>query len=216
MRFTKRTAILFLFTDDDVEVPKDWVSTGLRIFNDTKCAGIEGQIIYVSSTYRPRFSDRVVSNYSGDHFMLANMAYRRDVLFEAGLLNEDLRIMEDRDLAFRVLKHGDIVFSKEFSVTHMRDERTIRSFLLEARHTATWVQFNIVNGRRDQMVWLIYRPVKLLTLAFPPLILSRYFTARFKSPLDYALLLAVYPRLWYERILVWKWAIRYKKFIILQ
>ena len=202
------------FTDDDVEVPPNWVGTGLRIFSDTKCAGIEGQVVYVSSTYRPRFSDRVVSNYSGNNYMLANMAYRRDALFDAGLLNEDLRIMEDRDLAFRVMKYGEIVFAKEFSVTHMRDERTIKSFLLEARHTATWVQFDIISKRRDQMVWFVYRPVKLLTLVFPPLIFTRYFTVRFKSPLDFALLLAVYPRLWYERILVWRWAIRYRKFII--
>lgn len=202
------------FTDDDVEVPPDWVSTGLRIFHDTKCVGIEGEIVYVASTYRPRYSDRVVSNYCGKNFMLANMGYQRAALFEAGLLNEDLRIMEDRDLAFRVLNYGDIVFSKEFSVTHMRDVRTVKSFFLEARHTATWVQFDIVSKRRDKMVWFIYRPVKLLTLIFPPLILTRYFTARFRSPLDYMLLLTLYPRLWYERILVWKMAIRYKKFII--
>ena len=203
------------FTDDDVEVPADWVSTGLRIFADTKCAGVEGQIVYVSGTYRPRFSDREVSNHDGGHYMLANMAYRRDALLDVGLMNEDLRIMEDRELAFRVMKSGDIVFAREFSVTHMRDPRTIKSFVLEARHYATWVQFNIITGRRDQMVGCVYRPVKLLTLAFPPLIFTRYFSARFESPHDYMLLLALYPRLWYERILVWKWAVRYRKFIIL-
>jgi glycosyltransferase involved in cell wall biosynthesis len=202
------------FTDDDVVVPPDWITTGLRIFGDTNCVGIEGQIIYVSSTYRPRFSDRVVGNTSGNHFMMANMAYRKDVLFEVGLLNESFRIMEDRDLALRVREYGNIVFSKDFSVTHMRDQRTMKSFFLEARGSAAWVQFDIVNKQRDQMTWFIYRPFKLLALMFPPLIFSRYFSASFKSPFDYLLLLALYPRLWYERILVWKWAFRYKKFVI--
>jgi GT2 family glycosyltransferase len=122
--------------------------------------------------------------------------------------------MEDRDLALRVLKQGDIVFSKDFSVTHMREQRTIKSFLLEARGSAAWVQFDIVNKQRNQMVWFVYQPFKLLALVFPPLKLTRYSTARFKSALDYKLLLALYPRLWYERILVWRWAIRYNKFVI--
>jgi len=204
------------YTDDDVEVPADWISTGLRIFSDTGCSGIEGQIEYVSATYQPRYSDRAIYNRTGNHFMLANMAYRRDALVKAGPMNEDLRIMEDRELAFRVMEFGDIVFAKEFFVTHMRDELTFKSFILEARRTAAWVPFNILSKRRDQMVGCVYRPDKLLTLAFPPLIFMRFFTAtRFESPLDYVLVLALYPRLWYERILVWKWAIRYRKFIIL-
>jgi GT2 family glycosyltransferase len=202
------------FTDDDVVVSPDWISTGLSIFESTKCVGIEGQIIYVSGTYRPCYSDRVVKNSSGNHFMMANMAYTKDALFKAGLLNESFRVMEDRDLALRVLKQGDIVFSKDFSVTHMREQRTIKSFLLEARGSAAWVQFDIVNKQRNQMVWFVYQPFKLLALVFPPLILTRYSTARFKSALDYKLLLALYPRLWYERILVWRWAIRYNKFVI--
>lgn len=202
------------FTDDDVTVSPDWISTGLQIFEDTKCVGIEGEIIYVSSSYRPRYSDRVVGNNLGNNFMMANMAYKKDVLFKAGLLNESFRVMEDRDLALRVLRHGNIVFSKELSVTHMREQRTMKSFLLEARGSSAWVQFDIINKQRDQMVWFVYRPLKLLTLFFPPLIFSRFFTARFKSPFDYLLLVALYPRLWYERILVWKWAIQYRKFII--
>ena len=202
------------FTDDDVIVPQDWISTGLRIFKETGCAGVEGQILYVSTTYRPRYSDRAVGNTSGNHFMMANMAYTRDALFEAGLLNESFRVMEDRDLALRVLKFGSIVFSRDFSVTHMHERRTVKSFFLEARGSAAWVQFLIINEKRDQMVWLVYRPLKLLALVFPPLIFGGLFTARFTRPFDYFLLLLLYPRLWYERILVWRWAIRYKKFII--
>ena len=202
------------FTDDDVVVSPDWISVGLRLFEDIECVGIEGEVIYVSSTYHPRYSDRVVSNRSGNNFMMANMAYKKDVLFQAGLLNESFRVMEDRDLALRVLKYGNIVFSKDFSVTHMREQRTLKSFLLEARGSATWVQFNLINKQRNRMVWFVYQPFKLLALFFPPLIFSKYFTAEFKSPFDYLLLLALYPRLWYERILAWRWAIRYNKFMI--
>ena len=202
------------FTDDDVVVPPDWISTGLRIFGEADCVGVEGQIIYVSDTYRPRYSDRAVGNTSGNHFMMANMAYRKEALFKAGLLNESFRVMEDRDLALRVLKYGTIKFSREFTATHMREQRTIKSFFLEARGSAAWVQFDIINNQRNQMVWFVYRPAKLLALMFPPLILGNFFTARFESPFDCLLLLALYPRLWYERILVWKVALRHNKFII--
>lgn len=202
------------FTDDDVVVPPDWISTGLRVFEDTNCVGVEGQIIYVSNTYRPRYSDRVVGNSSGSNFMMANMAYKREVLFQAGLLNESFRVMEDRDLALHVMKCGRIVFSNNFSVTHMHQRRTIKSFFREARGSAAWVQFDIINKQRNQMVWFVYRPMKLLALVFPVLILRHLFTEKFKSPFDYFLLLLLYPRLWYERILVWRWAIRYNKFVV--
>ncbi len=202
------------FTDDDVIVPKDWISTGLRIFENSDCVGVEGQIIYVSPTYRPRYSDRAVGHTSGNHFMTANMAYRRDVLFNAGLFNESLRVLEDLDLALRVLKYGNIVFSKDFSVIHMHGQHTLKSFFLVARGSSSWVQYDIINKQRNYMLGFIYRPLKLLTLFFPPLIFGGLFTARFANPYDYLLLLELYPRLWYERILVWKWAIRYRKFII--
>lgn len=202
------------FTDDDVMVPRDWVSAGLRIFENADCVGVEGQILYVSSTYRPRYSDRAVGHTSGNHYMTANMAYRRDVLLDAGLFNESLRVLEDLDLALRVLKYGSIEFSRDFSVTHMHEQHTLKSFFLVARGSSVWVQYDIINKQSNHMVWFIYRPMKLLTLFFPPLIFGGLFTARFTSPYDYLLLLELYPRLWYERILVWRWAIRYRKFVI--
>jgi len=202
------------FTDDDVIVPRDWISTGLRIFENDDCVGVEGQIIYVSSTYKPRYSDRAVGHTSGNSYMTANMAYRRDVLFNAGLFNESLRVLEDLDLALKVLKYGSIVFSRDFSVTHMHEQHTLKSFFLVARGSSRWVQYDIINNQRNYMFWFIYRPMKLLTLFFPPLIFGGLFTARFASPYDYLLLLELYPRLWYERILVWRWAIRYRKFVI--
>ncbi|MBV9384289.1 MAG: glycosyltransferase family 2 protein [Streptosporangiaceae bacterium] len=205
---------LIFFTDDDVAVPPDWVSKGLRVFRDAGCVGVEGRITYVSETYSPRYSDRVVSNLSGNHFMMANMAYTKDVLFKVGLLNESFRVMEDRDLAMRVQECGDVLFSRDLNVTHMREQRTMRSFFLEARSFAAQAQFNMVHNKRDRMVWFVHQPEKLLTLIFPPLIFVRYFSAKFESPFDYLLLLALYPRLWYERILVWRWAIRYHKFMI--
>jgi glycosyltransferase involved in cell wall biosynthesis len=205
---------LVFFTDDDVLVPPDWISSGLRVFESNDCVGVEGQIIYVSETYRPRYSDRFVGNSSGGCYMTANMAYRRDVLLQAGLFNESFQRFEDRDLAFRVLKLGEIAFSPDFTVAHMLDRRTVRSYFKECRSAAAWVQFDIVNNQKAMMVWIFYRPDKLLTLLFPPIILGNLFSARFTSPYDYFLLLLLYPRLWYERFLVWQFAVRYRKLII--
>ena len=59
-----------------------------------------------------------------------------------------------------------------------------------------------LTSRKIICIGLIYRPLKLLTLFFRALILAGLFTARFTAPYDYLLLLELYPRLWYERILV--------------
>lgn len=205
---------LIFFTDDDVLVPRDWIEAGLRAFSGNDCVGVEGRIVYVSDTYRPRYSDRVVGNGSSGQYMTANMAYRKDVIIQAGLFDESFRVMHDRDLALRVLKYGRIAFSKEFTVSHMLERLTLKSYFHEAKLHAGWVQFNIVNNQKNQMIGFVYRPTKLLALLFPPIILGNLFSARFESPFDYFLLLLLYPRLWYERFQVWRWAVRYKKFVI--
>jgi glycosyltransferase involved in cell wall biosynthesis len=208
-----RGSIVF-FTDDDVLVPVDWVSSGLRIFEGSSCLGVEGRLVYVSETYRPRYRDRLVSNLAGGNYMTANMAYRKDALLRAGLFSEAFRGMEDRELAVRVLRCGSIDFSAEVTVTHMLDVRTVRSYLREAVQSARWIQVNQETGEKIGMLGFVYRPDKLLTLLCPPLVLASLSSARFTGPYDYFLLLFLYPRLWYERFQVWRWAARYKKFII--
>jgi glycosyltransferase involved in cell wall biosynthesis len=202
------------FTDDDVLVPAGWVSAGLRAFRNSDCLGVEGQILYASDTYIPRYRDRVVRNTTGGHYMTASMAYRRDILLRVGLFNESLVQMEDRDLALRVLQHGTIDFSRDFTVTHTLDVRSVRSYFREAVSSARWIQFNMEANQKQYMLCFVYDPAKVLTLLFPPFILGARFSARFTGPYDYFLLLLLYPRLWYERFHVWKWAKRYKTFII--
>lgn len=210
----KARANFIFFTDDDVRVPENWIVTGLEIFEKKECAGVEGPLTYVADTYKPRYSDRAVGHASANSYMTGNVAYRRDVLYRAGLFNESLQVMEDRDLAIRVLKYGTIEFSDEFKAVHLHDRYTIKSFFREPRRSNSWLDINLIHNQRNRMLWVIFQPHKLLALVCPPLILGSCFGRRFEGPFDYLLLFMLYPRLWYERILVWRWAIQHRKFII--
>ncbi|MFL5561396.1 MAG: glycosyltransferase family 2 protein [Gemmatimonadaceae bacterium] len=207
------SAPIVFFTDDDVLVPPDWIETGLRYFEDPACVGIEGRVVYVGEGYRPHYAERIVRN-EGREYMTANMAYRRDALLDAGLFDESLRVYEDFELATRVMRFGRITFAPDMVVTHSQERYTVASYMREARHARVWLDYYAKTGDRERLRWRIYMPTKLLSLLFPLGVLAGRREARLNSRTDWGFLLLRYPRLWYERLLVWQWAVRHRQFII--
>ena len=59
-----------------------------------------------------------------------------------------------------------------------------------------------------------YQPGKLLGALLPPLVVVRLFAKRFTRPLDFLLFLLIWPRLVYERVLIWRWALSKRRLII--
>lgn len=204
---------IVFFTDDDVLVPSDWIETGLRYFADPACVGIEGRVVYVGESYRPHYAERIVEN-EGREYMTANMAYRRAVLLDAGLFDESLRVYEDFELAKRVMRLGHIAYAPDMVVTHSQDRYTVASYMREARHARIWLDYYAKTGDRERLRWRIYMPGKLLALLIPFGVLAGRRKARLSSRTDWVFLLLRYPRLWYERLLVWQWALRHRQFII--
>jgi glycosyltransferase involved in cell wall biosynthesis len=194
---------IIFFTDDDVVLPSSWVREGLRYFLDESTIGFEGRVVYVSDDYHPTWSDRVVENKTGGHYMTANAAYRRKTLIACGLFHEGLGAFRDRELALRARQLGAIRYADEVVVTHRRDIYTLRTFMGEGRK-ARWRPY-LYKQHKDRATMLgpVYGPARLLTLLCPALLLLRLRHVRIASTRDLCFFLLMYPRLAYERINLW-------------
>lgn len=209
-----RGEIIF-FTDDDVTVTPDWIRRGLPAFDDEACVGIEGRIVYVSDDYRAAISDRQVQNVRGGLYMTANAAYRRYALVRAGLFDLSLRKYQDRDLALRVMKLGNVRFTPECVVYHQRETYTYRSFMAEARKMRWWAELcSKHRSPRPSIRDWIYRPDRWVVILFPPALLGRVLQVRVASRQDLVFLLLTYPRLILERYHLWSSAIRHRVVLI--
>jgi glycosyltransferase involved in cell wall biosynthesis len=202
------------FVDGDCVVLDDWIEQGLKLFLGTDCIGVEGKIFYVSKTYQPTFSDHAMENREGGHFMTGNIAYRKSTLEKVNGFDESYTYFEDRDLAFRAMKFGRIIFNPEMVVYHSKTILTPAGYLSAAKLSGNRVKLFKNFGERKFLVWRIFFPSSLAIILFPPLALRGAFSGRFKTPSDYRLLPFVYVRIVCERINLWKQAAKEKIFVI--
>jgi glycosyltransferase involved in cell wall biosynthesis len=205
------------FLDADCQAAENWLEQGLELFEERGLAGIEGRLIYVAPDYRPAYSDRIVQNLTGGFYMTANMAYRREALLKVGLFNPELRRYEDRDLALRVKNSGAIVFAPQMVVTHAHVKWTPRAYLRSAQaacYTVTMYKRNKSDQAAHRIYYGIYRPKELLAIVFPPLVLTELFAEQFRTFDDFLVLAMVYPRMVYERVLLWQASIRERTLLI--
>lgn len=203
------------FTDADCKVDKNWLKEGLQTFKKNDCVGVEGKIYYVSKKYQPTYSDRVVQNLSGSQYMTANMAYKKDVVMKVNMFDQRFKRNQDRDLALKIKKIGNIIFNKKMLVTHTISLWTPLDYFI----SVNWIYYQIVllykiHHEKNQMFWRIYEPKKLIAIFFPFIILLKLFIDGYKSKNDYILFLLCYPRIVYERFLLWKYCLQEKVFII--
>lgn len=209
-----RSKYLF-FTDADCKVDKNWLKEGLQAFKRNNCVGVEGKIIYVSKKYKPTYSDRVVENLSGGQYMTANMAYKKDVLLKTGLFDKRFERNQDRDLALKLKKIGKIIFNKKMIVTHAISLWNPLKYFT----SANWVYYRVVllykiHQEKYNTQLRMYEPKKLIAIFFPFVLLIQLFIERYKSKNDYILFFLCYPRIIYERFLLWKYCLKEKVFII--
>lgn len=109
---------LLLFTDDDTIPDRLWVESAVRALERTPDAvGVEGPVI--CPAYDPLF-EYSVQNGSPGAYWTCNVAYRAEVLREAGGFSEVFPAphCEDLDLGFRMLGRGEILFESAMAVTH--------------------------------------------------------------------------------------------------
>jgi glycosyltransferase involved in cell wall biosynthesis len=192
------------FTDGDCRVCKTWIELGLKSFSNLGCVGVEGRIIYVSEAYKPTYSDHVMENWQGGNFMTGNMAYKKSALEKVGGFDEKLTYLEDRDIAFRIMKLGRICFNPEMIVYHPRVIMNPRSLIQSAANIKNRVYLYKKHRKKESSLWRIVYPKNLARILFPPLVFSSLFSKGFKTPDDFRLLPFTYFFLVCQRLHLWK------------
>lgn len=209
----KASGKYIFFTDADCTVSKDWIEEGLSCFADN-CVGVEGRIIYVSENYQPAFSDNVMENRDGGKFMTANVAYRRDTIETVGGLDERIMYHTDRDLGFRVMKHGKVCFNKNMIAVHPQVILTPKKLISMASAIGDRAYLFRRFGDKELISWRILTPFNLAKIFAPELILVSLFFNRFRRKEDFELLPYTYVYAVLERLHLWKACATYRVFLI--
>jgi glycosyltransferase involved in cell wall biosynthesis len=202
------------FTDDDCVVSPNWIEQGLISIQEKDCIGVEGKTYYVSEKYAPTMSDNVVENKTGGQYPTCNIVYKKSVLNDIGGFDERYTYMEDRDLALRAKRLGRISFNPNMIVYHQKKTFTPSEFVQTAKEARNRVLLHKKLHDRTFFAWRILYPMNLVAIFFPPLIISSFFSTRYKTKADFALFPFTYVRLIYERLNFWDMCARERVFLI--
>jgi glycosyltransferase involved in cell wall biosynthesis len=201
------------FTDADCTVSEDWIEEGLNCFADD-CVGVEGRIIYVSENYQPAYSDYVLENRYGGQFMTANVAYRKDILEAVGGLNEKINYRTDRELGFRISKHGKVCFNKNMIAVHPQVTLTPRGLIRMAVAIEDRAYLFRRFGDKELISGRIMNPFNLAKIFAPELILMSFVFKKFRRKEDFRLLPYTYVYAILERFYFWKACAKERVFLI--
>jgi hypothetical protein len=99
-------------------------------------------------------------------------------------------------------------------VTHQKKLWTVKDYIKSAnRITNRVIMYKYHND--NALVWhKILYPKNLIKILIPPLILIPLFRRKVRSLNDVKIMFAAYPKIIYERFLLWKTAIKEKVFLI--
>lgn len=128
---------IIVFTDDDCEVPKDWLMQIAANFNNEPIDVLGGSAITpeqsskIEKAFGAVLNHLLLFTYSWDScekVIGCNSAYKKQDLIEIGGFNEKLPTAEETELNFRLKKLGKkIKYSEKLSLLHNR-RGTIRLF----------------------------------------------------------------------------------------
>jgi len=202
------------FTDDDCVVAPNWIEQGLIFIQEKDCVGVEGKTYYVSEKYAPTMSDNVVENKTGGQYPTCNIVYKKSALNNIGGFDDRFTYMEDRDLALRAKTLGRISFNPNMIVYHQKKTFTPREFVQTAKEARNRVLLYKKLHDKTFFTWRIMYPLNLVAIFFPPLIMSSFFSATYKTKKDFDLFPFIYVRLVYERLSFWDMCTRERVFLI--
>lgn len=202
------------FTDDDCVVSSDWIKQGLLSIHRYDCVGVEGKTYYVSKSYVPTMSDNVVENKTGGQYPTCNMLYRKDVLNQLKGFDERYTYMEDRDLALRAKKFGKIIFNPHMIVYHQKKIFSPKDFVETGKEATNRVFLRKKLNDKSFFLGRILYPMNLIAVFVPPLIISSFFSSRYRTKQDFSLFPFTYVRLIYERLSFWEMCARERIFLI--
>jgi glycosyltransferase involved in cell wall biosynthesis len=207
--------ILF-FTDADCYADENWLENGLDFFRKNRCLGVEGKLFYISKDYITSLSDQLtVDLETRGQWMTANVAYEKTAFDKAGLFNEQIKFQEDRALALRIKKYGEILYCRNMIITHMEKKWTPKGFINNGKRIESIIQLFLFYNDKIDIKLRIVRPINLLKIIiFPLAFIGPIIKNKVKTSYDWKLLPLVYIRLVLERITIWRTAIKERVFLI--
>lgn len=138
---TRAKGEVIFFTDTDVIVPPNWVSSMVRIFSDPAVNVVGGATkAYKPSTECERFEEyrmiRLYGTTSGERDVLptCNLAIRHVVFDVSGMFDDDFNTAagEDYELCMRIRRYGfKIIYEPAIQVYHM-NVKTLKGLFLKA------------------------------------------------------------------------------------
>ncbi|MBN1384698.1 MAG: glycosyltransferase [Elusimicrobia bacterium] len=208
----KASGTYIFFTDGDCVPGKHWLEEGLRILESGKYVGVEGKTYY-DTQQKITISDYNTCQLVAGEFMTCNIAYSRDVLEKVNCFDPAFKYgYEDRDLAFRVMKHGKIYFSRDMLVFHQKKKLSIKALYNRiVKRSEDKIYFIKKHGWDRGLYKNILSPHSWFTMLCPPwLVLNESYDSFY----DVLLVFLKYIFLVYQRIVIWKTAVKYDIFII--
>lgn len=201
---------LIAFTDADCYVEKHWLEEINNAFQDKDIVGVWGKVCYeLKNGAMPTISTRIVDN-NGDRTVTANASFRGDLLRRVKF-DEDFYAAEDKILNERLKPYGKLIYNNKIIVFHTYQKWTFKSIIKHSKKVEDILKmhykYNIPFARAGPIVY----PSHWLVILFPPII---FIVNAIRSPYDVKIALGNYLEKICIRFLIWKFAIKNKKFLI--
>lgn len=200
---------IIVFIDADCYAEKHWLEEVNKIFQDKSIIGFCGKVCYELKGYQPTASTRIISN-DGHDTMTANAGFRAKILKQVRF-DEDINYLEDIIIFKRMSERGKIIYSQNTIVFHTYQEWTFKGAIKFAVKIEDFIKANKKYGVKLSKIGPIVNPQHYLIIFFPPILFLFHSVRSFK---DLKILLAFYIEKIYTRILIWKYAIKNRVFLI--
>ena len=122
-----------IFIDDDTEPHPGFLLAYHDLFSKEQYQAFEGKIVCPDKLNSPFY--RMPENLHGGLFTSGNLAFEKDAFFQMGAFDEDLVIMEDLEIAFRIKAKGyKYTFCEGAAVDHRAQRLGWKHLLWWALH----------------------------------------------------------------------------------
>jgi len=200
---------LIAFIDADCHAEKHWLEEINNLFQDRSIIGFHGKVCYELKGKFPTASTRIVTN-DGQDTMTANAAFRAEILKRVRF-DETINYLEDKLLFKRMSKHGKLIYSENPIVFHQYTEWSFRKALNYAKKVEDFIKANRKYGFPIKKFGPLIYPQQIPIIFFPPLLLLLHSV---RSSKDLKIVIAMYLEKIYTRILIWKYAVKNRIFLI--
>lgn len=201
------------FTDGDCKPHCDWLKTGLDILKTGIYLGVEGKTFYETDG-NITSADSNTHRMNAGGYMTCNVAYTKKSIESVNFFDSKFKyVYEDRDLGLRIKKNGKIYFNENMLVFHQKKKLNITALFRRSNRIKDMIYFDVKHGRSDSeyIKYNILYFNHLMCIFFPPLL---FLGSRNETFYDFFITSVKYFFFIYERIIIWIYSIKYKKFII--